>query len=494
MKRVSLKLKCDIFFAIGLFLKLFSAGFDYFLTLDDYIQYGGYPLYENVSHVFLNIGTIKNRPLASLLDPLFWGEFFPDMWVALLILGVVYFFSAKLFTFVLEKCNIYITPFFYAVYLFLPLTFEGTYWLSASTRVVVGLFMTALSAYFLVSYIRGKKAQRLLLYILFSICSFGFYESVAVFSGVFQGILILHFAFSERKPKRLYLLGVPFVSALMYLAYLKIAGHLITAQNRMSEFSFYNFGGRVRELFSQLFNILTEGLYKTTITGFKDGVLVMLNEGAYGIILALLIVLVSLLCAYFGKKQMLKTPNFVFCIILGFFTSLVPLIPHVLVPDVWLTLRSMVTVIIGLLIMISPLLAFLLKNEKVRAGVIFAIVLVFLTGSVNELYTYKKVYEKDRKIAREIGAHLDKEVLDGKKETIVLMGKEVYTPQNYYFKDHVKSALYTDWSATGLVRAEKRNIKIKMITPVYSLKGIDTEGKLVLYMNENYKVTEVKND
>ena len=113
---------------------------------------------------------------------------------------------------------------------------------------------------------------------------------------------------------------------------------------------------------------------------------------------------------------------------------------------------------------------------------------------VNEVHTYKAVSELDGQIVNEVLQHLDDEVLAGKKETVLVLSQEVITPQTSFYKDHVKSVFYADWAVTGAVRACARNIKIKTITPVYSLENVDTEGKQVLYMDEFYHVTEETNE
>ena len=63
----------------------------------------------------------------------------------------------------------------------------------------------------------------------------------------------------------------------------------------------------------------------------------------------------------------------------------------------------------------------------------------------------------------------------------MVLEEEIITPQVSYYKDHVKSVFSSDWALTGAVRAKCRNIKIKMITPVYSLEDFDAEGMQIIY-------------
>ena len=61
MKKTTTGLFLDTAFAAALLIKVFSAGFSYFCVLDDYVQYGCYPLYDNLSRVYFGIGTPNRR-------------------------------------------------------------------------------------------------------------------------------------------------------------------------------------------------------------------------------------------------------------------------------------------------------------------------------------------------------------------------------------------------------------------------------------------------
>ena len=92
MKLQKNRLFIDSAFLAALLFKVASLGFCYFPVLDDYIQYGGYPLYENVGYVFFHIGTMATRPFASALDPTLWGAFYPHLFFVAIIISVLFFF------------------------------------------------------------------------------------------------------------------------------------------------------------------------------------------------------------------------------------------------------------------------------------------------------------------------------------------------------------------------------------------------------------------
>ena len=133
-----------IFFA-ALLLKYIVFGFRYYPVLDDFIQYGGYPLYNDLSYVYLGIGTISARPLATLLDPVLWGSMWGNMGLALFIIMLLHFTSVYLLSDTLERLGYKLSPIFWLIMLFLPIGAEGAYWISASSRIIMGLFFAALS-------------------------------------------------------------------------------------------------------------------------------------------------------------------------------------------------------------------------------------------------------------------------------------------------------------------------------------------------------------
>ncbi len=493
MKKSKSNILIDISFLLALLFKFFNAGFNYFCVLDDYIQYGCYPTYEPLSKVFLGIGTVATRPFAALLDPTVWGSFFPNMATALLIISVIYFLSAKLFDKTLRLCEIRLTPFLYIAYLLLPLTFEATYWISASSRIVVGMFFTSLALYSLIQYIKEKKALALIVYIISSVLSFGFYESIAVFSGLTQALVILRFAFPKghhrRNKKTLNLLLVPAICMIAILIYYKVGANFIDV-SRVSSFSLDNMYSRIIVFLKQFVYIFTAGFFLTTVGGFLDGINILTSNALIGALLGTLIIGISFLCAYSSKKKCasMRIPH---SLILGAVMTFAPLLPNLLVSDVWLTYRSIFVCLPGLLVLFSPLISILFYNGYARKIAVFIFVFVCLTASVSEVNTYKNVNQVDSFITNEIVNSLNEEVLNGEYPAVVVLPCEVQVPQPSPYKDHVKSVYCADWSATGAVRAAAKNTLIDIV-PCLSLDDVDLDKMQVIYLDANFCVTEAK--
>lgn len=477
MKTKKSRIFLDIAFISALIFKVASYGFCYFPVLDDYIQYGGYPLYENVSHVFFNIGTIATRPFASALDPVVWGAFYPHLFFVLLFISVLFFFGTKLISNALERMDIHVTPFLYAILLLCPLGFEGTYWISASSRICVGLFFLGLALHFLIKIIDTDKKLLFIPYALFTLLSFGFYESVMVASALFQFFIIITLVKDNKK--RAILLITPVVLGILMILYYKIFGSIGALGSRANAMTFENLPQKTYELFRQFFEIMVDGGIKTVFLGAKEGLIMLFS--IWGIAHLILAVLISLACAHFGAKKEFLAPAWR-TVLFGFALTFFPLLPNVLTDTVWLTYRSVVVSFLGLVLIPAPLFAKLLKNQKLRFLSLFIIVFLFCAGNINELGTYCSVNSYDDFLVDKICEQLEPEVLAGEKETVVVLENEAVVPQVSYYKDHVKSVFGSDWALTGAVRAKCKNINIKMITPVLSLDDIDTKDKQIIYL------------
>ena len=481
MKAKKTSLLLDISFLFVLLLKVFSFGMRYFPVLDDYIQYGGYPLYKDLSYVYFDIGTVATRPFASLLDPTLWGGLYPHLWIALLAITLLLFSAAKLLSTVFERTGIFITPFLYALLLLCPVGFEGTYWISASSRVVVGMFFAGCAAFLLTEIIDGKKAF-FVPYLLCMILSCGFYESVMVMSCILQLFVILSKVKSNKK--RIAFLIVPALSGLGMLIYYKLAQNLGVIAVRSVSLSLGGLGVKLSEFLRQFADIFTVQSAKIIFAGFVEGLRLTFSSPS-GFVLLLCILGLASLCAHFGKKLPFNV-QVLPCILLGLALIFLPLLPNILTDVVWLTLRNITVCLIGLVLVSCGILSPVLKKAWVRSALIFLLVFLFSVGNICELDTYRRVSDTDNLLVNEICQQLDEEVLAGNKNTLVVLENEIISPQVCYYKDHVKSVFDSDWALTGAVRANLKNIKIKMITPVYSLDGVNTEGKQIIYLGGSH--------
>ena len=134
-----------VLFAL-VFVRYCCYGLEYFPQLDDYIQLHNQSAYYSAKAVILDMGLLSSRPLASVMDYFFWSHFWSFLMAAVALISAMYAASACLFRRVWGEY--FGTGYlFLVVYALLPLGMEGTYWISASNRVVPSLFFVALAMY-----------------------------------------------------------------------------------------------------------------------------------------------------------------------------------------------------------------------------------------------------------------------------------------------------------------------------------------------------------
>ncbi|MBQ9915131.1 MAG: glucosyltransferase domain-containing protein [Clostridia bacterium] len=453
-------------FLVAAFLPYLLYGFRYFPILDDYIQYWGYPAHGDTSHVLLTIGTLSTRPLASILDVTLWGRFWKALWIPLLLITLLHVFSA----FFLYKCAknyaYFLSPFFFLIYLLFPLGMEGRYWISASSRIVCGLFFASLSLWLLSQYLCKKQSGKS--FFSFAFCqllSCGFYESVAVFS-VSAAVLLFLLSYATEKKKAFWL--VPLTSVVnigLMFSYYKIFSGLGFLGSRAVGFKLSLLPKNLLEVFRQLGEVFSY-LYESIILGSRQGICLLWEKGLWGIFILLLILCLSLVLCRFARQleQRNKKENLCF-FVLGFILFLAPLVPNALTEDVWITNRSIFPSLIGLALMIEPA-ATLLKNTRIKQACLLVLAFCFLTASVNEYDTYRRVYEQDQELLSRVVSQLDEEALSGNRAVCVLLEEEVTVPQNAYYKDHIKSVFDSDWALLGALREKTKTLQIQYIQPL----------------------------
>ncbi|MBE7021792.1 MAG: hypothetical protein E7414_01035 [Ruminococcaceae bacterium] len=468
-----------LFWIIAAFLPYLLYGFQYYPILDDFIQYGTYPLHQDLSYVYLTIGTLSTRPLASLLDPTFWGFFWRVPGVALCLITGLHVASGFLLCDALRRMSLRPSPFFLLFFLLFPLGMEGRYWLSASTRLVPGLFFAALALFCLSRFMtEERKWGQFLLFVLFQLLSCGFYESVAVFSAASACLFFIW------KP-RVRHIPVPVISALnigLMFAYYRCFANLGALGSRAAGLDLADLSQQLAELFRQLGEVA--GLmYPATIIGSGRGIRLLLTEGWWGILLLIFMLLVSLCLSLSGRAQ--KNPigvkKAVAFFVGGLALFFAPLVPNLLAEQVWLTNRSLFVSCIGLALFLEPL--FMLLRGRLRVLVLFVCIFICLTATVNEYDVYRQVSLQDVRLVDQVAMQLDEDALRGRKPVQVVQTEPVETEQNALYKDHVKSVFDADWSLTGALRARLGSLAPTCLQPKLIGEAVEDTNCLVVYVN-----------
>ncbi len=448
-----------------LFLPYVFYGFQYFPVLDDYIQYWAYPAYHNLSYVYHFIGTMATRPLASLLDPVFWGQFWPCLSLALLLITLLLFASFLFLHKTIGQYKLNTSPFFALIFLLSPLGMEGRFWLSAATRLVPGLFFASLSLYYLSRFLEGdKKIRHFILFASFQFIACGFYEAVTVFAAA-AAMLMFCISFYRQRKKIFFL--VPAVSILNVGAmffYYRFFANLGALGSRANPTSLALLPEKIASLFAQLGQVASFTFARTFIGSFK-GVVLLCQNGLWGVfLLGAMCVAAFFLCRFQKGKGTFSLPQ-VLCIeIVGLILFFAPLLPNLLSKEVWLTNRSLFVSLIGLALVTEPL--FSLGTKRLRRLLLFIMAFLFMTASVNEYDVYKRVHQQDVLLVDRVIEQMSPAAKDGNQPVLVVLTKPITTEQNAYYKDHVKSVFDSDWALTGAVRARMKSLKPKNIQPV----------------------------
>lgn len=468
-----------IIISAAFIFKYLIYGFNYFPILDDYIQYGGYPLYSDIGYVLFDIGTISARPLAAFLDVAFWGKLWNMPHLMLIFSCLFHLFSCFIFYKTAEENKVKLSPLFAIFYLFFPLGSEGSLWLSASSRIVVGLFFSSVATYALTKYTQNGSIKYYILFILNALFAFCLYEACAVFCCLISVAILV----ANRKEKRFLL---PFASLIilfvMLLVYLKLGQNIGRMGSRAAESSLFLIFTQAGDFLSQLFEIMTKGVYNLTINGFSEGLFVLISKGIIGIIY---IFAVFLLCILLGKTflsselKKINRNSFIFLNLLGVVLFLAPFVPNLMSSPVWITYRTMFIPLVGLYIIFDTLF-FAISQKSVQTILLMVFMFMFTISSVNEYDTYKRTFELDQMLLSAISEKLPESVLKGEKEAAVLLDEMPSSKQVSLYKDHVKCAFQEDWALTGALRAYNKAITIKKVTPVYPDSDFDYSECIVI--------------
>ena len=405
---------------IAAILRMGQMGFRYYPLLDDYIQYGLYPMVQSpFANVYLKIGSYANRPLAGFFDIYIWGKLWGNMGASLLILTLLHALSAYLFILSADKLKIPLGVCFAVIFVLCPINFEGSYWISASSRLVVGVFLVALSCYMLVS---GKSK----LFFIIQLFSMLFYEQVIVLSIVMSAFIIFH--------KREYKL-ISFI-----IADFAMVGFYYVAFSRMG-----SYGDRavLKTInLDAVRDVIASWNVSWLIGGFVRGL------GMIGAWYMVAILLVGLCFA--DKRDCFKMKM----VIVGAIIYITTYIPIVILQNYTVGLRNCFVPLIGVAIMVDALLN--LTRFKPVIACLFTI--FFLVISVGELADYKANYDMDRKIIAYVSDNLS---ID--KKNVVEGAYRRNIESNFAFAEHILSITSSNWALTGAVREHLKNNNIPLI-------------------------------
>lgn len=442
-----------MFFLI--FIRYIFYEFAYYPQLDDFIQHHNYIRYEQYTGNDLSIlldavGIFSFRPLAGLMDITLWSVLFDQMIFGLMLIALLHAFSGILFYRLLGQF-FSVTPLFLVIYSLLPLGYEGTYWMSASTRVVVGLFFVSASAWYFHLFCLDGKKRYYLGFLSLQILSFGFYEQSILLSLTLTIMLMgYHFFYHQKRS----VAGLSFLLSLaVFFAVTTGAtsSHITEHRTKLGIFQENYWSELLPRLWEQLEQSYLEAGWHTLVTGFSRGIEILVQEEGY------LYLMVSLLLC--GALLLVPSPQFwanhprnrhyyhpFVGFIVGFLLFLAPLSIFFILDNPWFSLRGTVTTFVGLALMVESLLGGLPPLSRRIFAV--ALALACMVASVSEITDYRDTYHHDYKAVESLYPYIKE--LDTQTKVGVIGLEQSYLPeQNYYFHDHVIGCTSSDWAFIG---------------------------------------------
>lgn len=442
-----------------LILRCCAFGAVYYPQLDDYIQYHNYRLHGSFWEVAKVAGLLASRPLANLADYYIWSPLFDNMILGVGIVSVLYASCAGMLWSLLRR-YIPVGPVFLVVMTLLPLGMEGLYWMSASTRIVGGMFFGCLAAVSFAQWLDTGKIRWMAIYLPFQLLPFGFYEQSAVLSMT----LVLGLALLELPRRKWRCLGALWAPAAMvvYFAFLSV----MAAQNPFASrselvlpTSSYYWDTFLPQILEQVREAFLKGGLLTLGKGFVRGMEILVSHGLWLWLLA-----VAAGCAGFGylawKEQDAKVGSgriqvYLLALFAGIVLAAAPVTPFLILGNPWFSLRGTVTSFAGIALVADTAVELIFCRWRRGAPwVAAAFALICSVACLSELSDYRDTYQTDQEIAEAVLSALEWDgVAAGTRVGVLNLEPTYLENQNFYFHEHIHGCTESGWAFAGLLSA-----------------------------------------
>ena len=472
----------------GMFLLLFllvmarycAFGIQYYPQLDDYIQYHNYIRSYSFMALQEKVGILSSRPLAGIADYFFWSPMFDHMILGVALISALYAAAVLLIWDILGR-YFRTSPVLPVVMALLPLGMEGTYWMSASTRVVVGMFFAALAARTFLYWLDGRGWGWLILYLILQLIPFGFYEQAGLLSvALTAGAAILEWIRRGKSLSRcaVSLWGVP-AMGLYFLATRLLDNGGVYGSRAETVFSVsrhYYLHTLLPEIMGQLRDAFLKGGFYTGAKGFVRGMRMVLSGELllWALCAAALCVLLWLTVRRREPQERTEEDALLpLALLSGLLLAAAPVSLFLVLNNPWFSLRGTVTSFPGIALAADSLLVWLWDRLSLRRSglpVLAAVAaFVFSVAGASELRDYRDTYENDQRVARLVlEAAEEAGPVDGRIGVLNL--EPSYLPnQNFYYHEHIHGCTESDWAFTGLLTALGGEVKVAPLPadPIY---------------------------
>lgn len=450
-------------------------GIRYFPVFDDNNMYGVFS-YKSPFFVLDHYKMYTTRPIAAFLDAFVYSRLWGNMFILLFIMILLHFLCCVLTWKIFEMNNLKFGIFACIFLGMLPYGMEATYWIAASSRIVVGLFFSLLSMYILMLYIHSPKNANkkidykyLIAFFITNLVSFGFYEQIIVLC--FFGCLILCTANFKRISNKLILL-VPFINLiaiLTFYGYFSSVGNMATRGQIVKR----NFIEHTLAVFSKIRDHLQYGQIHMYKQGLFKGIRLLIDDKA--VLFAILAITISLFVVHICKNEKydtsLKTNSIK--LVLGIFLIIIPFAPFFLLETVWMASRNSFLSFLGLALVSEAIINIILRGKylAILRGIIAGVfVLFFIIINTARISEYRATYNTDNLIISEFVDNLNK--IDGsfnENSTVIIFNTE---------KTYIDPTGPNIWSCTGNYWAFMGALKARtgdpMVSDIFPVKNNTT--------------------
>lgn len=496
--------------AVFMGMKFIYYGVTYFPVLDDWIQYGTYPMHENpFVSVILKAKTYSSRPLAAFFDPYVWGKFWPHMWLVLGVITGCHWLSMLLLYRVLKQNGLKLGWIGLLIYGGLPIGIEASYWISASSRIVFGLFLAIASWSILMSYSQCNQKLKgrgfyLVSYIIVSIASLSFYEQIIPIS-IIGSVLILFSQRSKLRHKLIYF--IPWLNlGVIGLYYAMFMSHSLSASR--SGVSLSMIPDRIIMISRTVKTIFIRNQKLLFELDFRRGLDLMLIDRAF-VFIGILLLLAFLAFAMTILEQPLSKIRDVdntmtrenkwkhsewVKICIGIIFAVLPYTPLLILTAGGWDMRNAFPSLLGLALVVDGLINLIpdvLITRILKGLMISGLIVVFIVVHVSVLSFYKEVSERDKLTGEEIIEIAQESAFaQGEQKLIMFNPRITYSNENYLYGSSIYNATASDWGMTGLLRALTQNLTLPYIYNVPDGSRVSFDEALI----EESVLIGIKND
>ena len=506
-KKSRLEKRNYIFLFFVLFGLIFARycyyGFEYFYQLDDYIQYHNYTAGgQGFISLIKDVGLLSSRPLAGILDYFVWSRFYGSMLFAVGLISAMYAAAAVLLHRVFSK-HFGTGYLFFVIFALMPLGFEGAYWVSASSRIVVGLFFAALSFFFFDDWCEKGTKRSLILFAVFQFLAFCLYEQIILFSGALTLILMLINARGNGRKRALWGFFM-LLNAILYLGITKLMPTGVYGQRTALFLPWQdNYGEQVlTPLIGQLDKAFLSGTAATWGKGLIRGFKLIFSQP--NLIYVLVILALCAMLYFLTKKTRRESISFFAELFSGIFLAIVPLMLFFVLKSPWLGLRNTLCSFCGLALIADAVFDLVFGKLKfgktAEAAIVTALTLLCCIASVSELHDYRQTTIADTEIAEAAAAAFENTSFEDDDSIWLLNVNASYVSDgNLYYHEHDYGATSSPWALTGAVRAVSGRLSLPTISPISTYAAFSaaeselTEVKAFCYLGGGFvRVTIAK--